>query len=59
MKAVIFAGARPEAVAADRRQPKPLLPVANCPMLERVMDNINKVMGISEFIIITNYKSTA
>lgn len=58
MKAVIFAGGKGQRLwpLTDVR-PKPLLPVANCPMLERVMDNVNKVLGISEFIIITNYKS--
>ncbi|MFH0956892.1 MAG: NDP-sugar synthase [Candidatus Aenigmatarchaeota archaeon] len=58
MKAVIFAGGKGERLwPLTDVKPKPLLPVANCPMLERVMDNINKVLGISEFIIITNYKS--
>jgi mannose-1-phosphate guanylyltransferase len=58
MKAVIFAGGKGQRLwPLTDVSPKPLLPVANCPMLERVMDNINKVMGISNFIIITNYKS--
>jgi NDP-sugar pyrophosphorylase family protein len=58
MKAVIFAGGKGERLwPLTDVKPKPLLPIANCPMLERVMDNINKVMGINDFIIITNYKS--
>lgn len=57
MKAVIFAGGKGERLwPLTGVKPKPLLPVANRPMLSRVMDNINKVTGIREFVVITNYK---
>jgi len=58
IKTVIFAGGKgvrfwPLSII----KPKPLLPIANSPMLERVLENIDRVLGIKEFIIITNYKS--
>ena len=58
MKAVIFAGGEGKRLyPLTHVVPKPLLPVANKPMLEWVMDNICKCTGIEEFVIINNYKA--
>lgn len=58
LKALLLAGGRGSrlgALTADR--PKPMLPIAGVPMIERIMTEIAVRTGVREFVIVTGYLS--
>ncbi|BDI31756.1 hypothetical protein CCAX7_38070 [Capsulimonas corticalis] len=59
MKALILAAGRGTRLGVlTENRPKPMLPIAGVPMIERIMTSLNEEAGISEFVLITGYLSS-
>lgn len=60
MKALILAAGRGTRLAPlTDDKPKPMLPIAGTPMIERILTNIASQTPIREFVLITGYKAEA
>ncbi|MEO7719090.1 MAG: sugar phosphate nucleotidyltransferase [Capsulimonas sp.] len=58
MKALILAAGRGTRLGVlTENRPKPMLPIAGTPMIERIMTSLNEQAGITEFVLITGYLS--
>jgi dTDP-glucose pyrophosphorylase len=56
MKALILAAGRGTRLGAlTQNQPKPMIPIAGVPMVERIMTMLDKEGGITEFVLVTGY----
>jgi glucose-1-phosphate thymidylyltransferase len=53
---VLAAGYATRLYPLTLRMPKPLLPVANKPMIEHVLDNLAPISGIDQIYVVTNAK---
>ena len=56
MKALILAAGRGTRLGAlTANQPKPMIPIAGIPMVERIMTMLDREGGIREFVLVTGY----
>ncbi len=58
MKALILAAGRGTRLAPHTDNcPKPMLPIAGVPMIERIMASTAQAAGITEFVLVTGYRA--
>ncbi len=58
MKALILAAGRGTRLAPLTDDcPKPMLPIAGVPMVERIMAGIAQAAGVTEFVLVTGYRA--